>query len=153
MLGKAVNKSMVGAGVFFYSEKTQRFLFLLRNNTKTKNTWGLVGGKIQSSESVMEGLEREVLEEIGIKPIVLKKIPLDSFTSADETFTYHSFIFVVEEEFIPILNDEHDGYCWVTLEKYPKPLHPGVWNSINMDVIINKIKFIKDINYKKSFEK
>jgi hypothetical protein len=52
---------------------------------------------------------------------------------------------VVDEEFIPQLNNEHDGYCWVPLEKYPKPLHPGVWRTFKFDVIINKIKTIEKI--------
>jgi hypothetical protein len=51
----------------------------------------------------------------------------------------------VEKEFIPILNAEHSGYAWTEIEKYPKPLHPGIWASLNTDVILEKIKFVQDL--------
>jgi 8-oxo-dGTP pyrophosphatase MutT (NUDIX family) len=117
----------------------------MRNNTRTKNTWGLVGGKINSHENVAEGLKRELTEEIGEFPQIIKQIPLETFTSMDDEFKYHSFIFVVEKEFIPILNAEHSGYAWTEIEKYPKPLHPGIWASLNTDVILEKIKFVQDL--------
>jgi 8-oxo-dGTP pyrophosphatase MutT (NUDIX family) len=133
------------AGILFYSLSTKRFLFLLRNNTRTKNTWGLVGGKINSNENIADGLQRECLEEIGNIPQILKQIPLETFTSMDEEFKYYSFIFVVANEFIPILNSEHCGYAWSDIEKYPKPLHPGVFSSINTEVILEKIKLCQEI--------
>lgn len=136
---------MIAAGVLFYSLSTRRFLFLLRNNTRTKETWGMPGGKLHSDENTMTGLLRELSEELGSYPPILKYIPLETFTSMDEEFTYHSFIFVIEKEFIPILNSEHSGYAWAELDKYPKPLHPGVWNTINIDVILDKIKLVGEI--------
>jgi 8-oxo-dGTP pyrophosphatase MutT (NUDIX family) len=136
---------MIAAGTLFYALSTKRFLFLMRNNTRTKNTWGLVGGKINSHENVAEGLKRELTEEIGEFPQIIKQIPLETFTSMDDEFKYHSFIFVVEKEFIPILNAEHSGYAWTEIEKYPKPLHPGIWASLNTDVILEKIKFVQDL--------
>jgi len=136
---------MIAAGVLFYSLTTRRFLFLLRNNTRTKETWGMPGGKLHSDENTMTGLHRELSEELGSYPTILKHIPLETFTSMDEEFTYHSFIFVIRNEFIPILNSEHSGYAWAELDKYPKPLHPGVWNTINIDVILDKIKLVGEI--------
>ena len=136
---------MVAAGALLYSLKTHRFLFLLRNNTRSRGTWGMPGGKLHSDENTITGLMRELVEELGDVPPILKHIPLETFTSMDEEFKYHSFIFVIENEFIPVLNDEHSGYAWAELEKYPKPLHPGVWNTINIDVILDKIKLVKEI--------
>lgn len=135
---------MVAAGSLFYSLSTHRFLFLLRNNTRTRGTWGLPGGKLMPEENTMTGLSRELHEELGEYPDVIKYIPLETFTSMDEEFKYHSFIFVIKNEFIPHLNSEHSGYAWAELEKYPKPLHPGLWNTINIDVILDKIKLIKE---------
>lgn len=136
---------MIAAGALFYSIGTKRFLFLLRNNSKTKNTWGLPGGKLNIDESTIIGLNRELLEELGEVPEIIKYIPLETFTSLDNEFRYHSFIFIINNEFIPILNSEHDGYCWTTLEKFPKPLHPGLFNTINISVIKEKIKMIEEM--------
>ena len=37
----------------------------LRNNGKFPDSWGLVGGKIEQGETILEGLEREIQEELG----------------------------------------------------------------------------------------
>jgi 8-oxo-dGTP pyrophosphatase MutT (NUDIX family) len=103
------------------------------------------GGKLRLDENTMEGLTRELKEELGAFPDIIKYVPLETFTSMDGEFKYHSFIFMVQNEFIPQLNVEHSGYAWTELKKYPKPLHPGLWNAINIDVILDKIKFVEDL--------
>ena len=40
---------------------------------------------------------------------------------------------------------EHRGYCWVRLEDHPKPLHPGVWRTINFEAVASKIKTLESI--------
>jgi 8-oxo-dGTP pyrophosphatase MutT (NUDIX family) len=135
---------MIAAGVLIFSLTTKRFLFLLRNNTKTKNTWGMPGGKIHANESVIDGLHREIFEELGEIPQVIKTIPLETFTSFDEEFQYFSFIFIVNNEFIPILNDEHGGYAWAAIDRFPKPLHPGLFKSLSINKIREKIALIEE---------
>jgi len=125
------------AGVFFYAKTTNRFLFLLRNDEKNPGNWGIPGGKIEKGESLLEGIERECIEEIGTFPANTKLVPIQKFVN--NTFTYHTFFSVVDEEFIPTLNDEHCGYCWTPYDFYPKPLHPGLFNTINFDVVQNKL--------------
>ena len=128
------------AGVFFYSTDTKRLLFLLRNDDRNQGNWGLPGGKIEEGETLIEGIERECVEEIGYFPNVAKLIPIQKFVN--NTFTYHTFFCLIEAEFIPILNHEHSGYCWINFEHYPKPLHPGLFNTVNFDVVQEKIKKI-----------
>ena len=133
------------SGALIYAKNTHRYLFLLRTSSKHRNSWGLVGGKVESGETIVQGLRREILEELGGEIKDAKIRPIEKFTSDNSQFCYHTFLIVVDEEFIPELNNEHDGYCWVPLEKYPKPLHPGVWRTFKFDVIINKIKTIEKI--------
>lgn len=128
------------AGIFFYSKSTKRFLFLLRNDSKTSNTWGIPGGKVEDNETLLEGLERECIEEVGFWPTNAKLIPIQKFTN--NTFTYHTFFCDVDNEFMPELNDEHIGYAWVGNEQYPKPLHPGLFSTINFDVVKEKINLL-----------
>ena len=130
------------AGVFFYAKATNRFLFLLRNDEKNPGNWGIPGGKIEKGESLLEGIERECVEEIGFFPSHTKLITIQKFVN--NSFTYHTFFSVVDDEFMPTLNDEHCGYCWVPYDSYPRPLHPGLFNTINFDVVQNKLdKLIK----------
>lgn len=126
------------AGVFFDSQNTNRFLFLLRTDDKNPGNWGIPGGKIEKDESLFEGIERECLEEIGFFPIEAKLVPIQKFVN--NTFTYHTFFCSLSEEFMPKLNEEHCGYCWIDPDHYPKPLHPGLFNTINFDIVQKKLK-------------
>lgn len=124
------------AGVFFYCSKTKRYLFLLRTDSKNQS-WGIPGGKIENDETLSEGIIRECLEEIGYFPKKAKLIPIQKFVN--NNFTYNTFFCQVKEEFIPNLNIEHCGYAWVGENQYPKPLHPGLFSTINMDIVQEKL--------------
>jgi ADP-ribose pyrophosphatase YjhB (NUDIX family) len=126
-------------GVFFYSKNTKRFLYLLRNDNKN-NCWALPGGKLECNETLLDGLKRECIEEINFWIDDLKLVPIQKFVNND--FTYNTFFCEISDEFIPKLNDEHLGYAWVTLENYPKPLHPGLFNLINFDIVQEKINYL-----------
>ena len=125
------------AGVFFYSSKTQRFLYLLRTDTRNPGNWGIPGGKIENGETLFEGIARECEEEIGMFPSDAKLVPIQKFIN--NNFTYHTFFCEVTDEFIPILNEEHCGYAWVGGNQYPKPLHPGLFSTVNFDVVQEKL--------------
>ena len=135
--------SIVGAGCLFYSLATKRYLFLLRNRSKYSGTWGLPGGKIEEGESIVDGLYREIDEEMGSVPTFHKTIPIETFTSDDYYFNYHTFLVTVSDEFIPQLNEEHRGYAWVDIADHPKPLHPGVWNTFKFEVVLEKLKTLE----------
>lgn len=128
----------ISAGIFFYSTSTHRFLYLLRNDDKIPGNWGIPGGKVEKDETLFEGVERECIEEIGYFPKSPKLIPIQKFVN--NNFTYHTFYCEVEHEFIPKLNEEHCGYAWVEPQHYPKPLHPGLFNTINFDIVQDKLK-------------
>lgn len=128
----------ISGGVFFYAIDTQRFLYLLRNDPKNSGNWGIPGGKIEHGETLLEGVKRECIEEIGYFPDTAKLIPIQKFVN--NQFVYHTFFCKIDKEFIPTLNDEHCGYCWLDTIHYPKPMHPGLFNTVNFDVVQDKLK-------------
>jgi 8-oxo-dGTP pyrophosphatase MutT (NUDIX family) len=130
----------VAAGIFFYASKTKRYLYLLRSTPKNSSNWGVPGGKVENGETLLEGVTRECQEEIGFFPTEAKLIPIQKFTN--HSFVYHTFFCEVENEFTPVLNHEHCGYAWVGDNQYPKPLHPGLFNTVNFDVVIDKLKVL-----------
>lgn len=124
------------AGVFFYSKSTRRYLYLLRADIKNP-TWSIPGGGINKDETLFEGIERECDEEMKFNISECKIIPIQKFVN--NNFSYHTFFCEVDNEFIPVLNDEHVGYAWVKEGQYPKPLHPGLFSTVNIDIVIEKL--------------
>jgi 8-oxo-dGTP diphosphatase len=134
----------IGCGALIYSRSTHRYLFLLRNQKRHAGSWGLVGGGVEPGESPTAALQREIQEEIG--SITYEKIiPLEKFTSDNGTFEYHTYVIPVDAEFVPVLNDEHRGYAWTSIDDHPKPLHPGVWRTFNFRVVLEKIKTVENV--------
>jgi 8-oxo-dGTP pyrophosphatase MutT (NUDIX family) len=136
---------LIGTGALIFCKSTKRYLFLLRNGDRHDGSWGLVGGKVEAGETVVEGLTREIAEELGGKIIDATLIPIEKFTSDSKNFEYHTYQITVDEEFVPVLNKEHRGYCWVHLEDHPKPLHPGVWRTFKFSSVIDKIKTLETV--------
>ena len=134
---------MKAVGVWFRSSATGRYLYLLRNDTRHPGSWGLPGGKIETGETLLGGMERECIEELGFFPTYLRLVPLEKFTSADQAFEYHTWVCVVDTEFTPRLNYEHLGYAWIDAGIWPKPMHPGLWNTMNIDAVQSKILLLE----------
>jgi len=134
----------IGCGALIYSIKTKRYLFLLRNQKRHAGSWGLVGGGVEPGESPVDALHREIAEEIGT--IEVKKIiPLEKFTADNTNFEYHTYLLVVDQEFVPQLNNEHRGYAWTGIKDCPRPLHPGVWRTFSFKSIIDKIATFENV--------
>jgi hypothetical protein len=138
--------AIVCSGGLFLAKETKRFLFLLRTKGKTADTWVFVGGKKEPRDlTPFDTLTREIYEEVGNVPTVEKMIPLEQYTSNDQSFKYNTYILLVNQEFIPKLNDEHSSYAWCEYNCFPKPLHQGVKSSLNNKSIKNKIEIILEI--------
>jgi ADP-ribose pyrophosphatase YjhB (NUDIX family) len=133
---------IICSGALFYTLDTNRFLLLHRTKSKQNNVWGLVGGTNEDCETPWEGLQREIAEEIGSLPKIKKTIPLETFVSNDDHFNFHTYLCVVDHEFIPKLNDEHDGYAWVSFGKWPKPLHNGLANTLRSKTNQQKLETV-----------
>jgi len=135
------------AGVVFLAKDTGRCLLQLRNSDKRfKNTWGFWGGLIEKGETVYECIQRELVEEIGFVPELAKLNPIDVYQSRDQKFYYYSFVYVVEKEFSPVLNDESAGYAWINIGVWPQPLHNGARLTLNKNGGTEKLHTILNIN-------
>ena len=134
---------IICSGTLFYALDTKRFLLLYRtNNGNNSNCWGLVGGKNEGCETPWEGLQREIEEEVGFLPSIVKTIPLETFVSNDEKFNFHTYLVVIREEFLPTLNHEHDGYAWTSFGQWPKTLHQGLRNTLQNKTNLTKLETV-----------
>ena len=113
-------------GTIFVSTKTNRVLLNLRAQHKTHSQqWSLWGGMTENGEQPKDALLRELSEEMNFIPDIEKIYPFDTYQSRDKHFRYYSFVCVVVDEFIPELNHESCGYCWIDLGCWPRPMHQG----------------------------
>jgi 8-oxo-dGTP pyrophosphatase MutT (NUDIX family) len=134
------------SGGVFLAKATKRFLLLQRTQLKTRGSWGLVGGKHEKSDaSPLDALTREISEELGNVPKIDKIIPLDLYSSGDKLFNYNTYIILIENEFIPILNSEHSSYAWCSYNNWPKPLHSGVNNTFNNKITKGKLELLLNL--------
>ena len=114
-----------GVGAIFLSLPTSRILLQMRSkNVSHPGTWAFWGGKAEKDEQPLETLQRELEEEMGELPVSHKIYPLHIFES-NNGFDYKTFVIACYDEFVPTLNKESSGYCWVDIGAWPKPLHSG----------------------------
>lgn len=137
-----MNTQNNSVGIIFCSKETNKQLFLLR--TDPSPVWGLPGGKVEGKETFLQALQRECMEEISFWPENAKIFPIEQYTSSNKKFTYHTFYCLIKNEFLPKLNHEHIGYCWINRSTYPHPLHTGLFNTLNYEFISQKIQIIHD---------
>jgi 8-oxo-dGTP pyrophosphatase MutT (NUDIX family) len=140
-----MSEQVICSGALVYAKSTKRFLLLQKANGKNSGTWGLVGGTGNGDETPWQTLQREISEEVGTDLEVLKTIPLETFVSNDTLFNFHTYLCVIENEFIPKLSAEHIGWAWTTLSHPPKPLHNGLRTSIQNKSIKTKLQTIFDV--------
>lgn len=139
------SSSVNAVGVWFYAVNTQRYLYLLRNDPRHPGTWGLPGGKVDTGETLIQAIQRECSEEMGFMPDYIKLAPIEKFTSADTKFAYHTFFCSVAKEFVPDLNDEHVGWAWIASGHWPRPMHPGLWSTVNFDAVREKTSVMERV--------
>jgi len=137
----------IAAGVVFLAKDTGRCLLQLRKSEKRfKHTWGFWGGTLEANETPYDAIKRELGEEIGFVPELTKLNPIDIYQSRDQKFYYYSFVYVVDEEFTPILNEESAGYAWVDIGVWPQPLHAGAKTTLKQNKGTEKLHTILAIN-------
>jgi 8-oxo-dGTP pyrophosphatase MutT (NUDIX family) len=136
---------MNASGCLVLAIDTGRIMLQQRSgDTSHPRTWGFFGGKAEKDERPLQTLLRELEEEIGLLPDIQKVYPLNKFTSPDKNFVYNTFVVTVYDEFVPQLNDESNGFCWVKMGNWPRPLHNGAKAQLYNKDIIKKIKTIHE---------
>ena len=145
LINICMNTPLQGAGALFLCPTTERVMLALRAKHKSHSMcWSLWGGKFEEGETPKEALDREIMEEMGVVPKINKYYPFDIFESKDKHFKFYTFVCIVDEEFIPTLNDENAGYCWVNIGTWPKPMHSGARKSFCNSTAQEKLTIITE---------
>lgn len=84
--------------------------------------WGIPGGKLAASEPIIKGLQREILEETGIRLQESSFIYLNSAiskTTTDGKYGLHLYYAEFPNDKDPVINpNEHLSFQWVSLDEF-----------------------------------
>ena len=123
---KVIDRNVAG-GVLIKCINTESVLLLLRSDICDEpNTWSLVSGTIEPTERILDGIEREVKEEINIDPNYITY----KFKHKEVSHTKNLDFYYYEGYVKPTLNNEHLDYVWCDLNTLPQPLFPGTLGKI-----------------------
>lgn len=111
------------AGIMYLAG--DRVLLLKRlQDAPNGGTWSFPAGKVEEGETAEQAAIRESDEEISHKPDGELRL-----LQEDGGFS----LFLSKcDQFIPLLDEESDGYVWAGPDDLPAPLHPGVAEQIEL---------------------
>lgn len=116
-----------GAGCLLVSMKTGKVLIPRRSALVLEPlTWGVFGGAVDPEENEKQAVAREVHEEAGRKIDPSSLEVLYTYADSDKGFKYTTYVGVVKDEFLPILNWESSDAHWFEFGNWPNPLHYGL---------------------------
>lgn len=105
------------AGIIFFAGN--RVLLMRRDSLAPEGgSWDFPGGGMEPGETPKQAARRESREESGFDydgPLLKVKKMSNG---------YVAFAALLDEPFVPVLNDEHTEYVWAAFDDLPTPLHP-----------------------------
>jgi len=109
---KKMQTHQVAVNAFLFNN--DRFLLLKR--TRKPLIWGPPGGRLFPDEDPHHGLRREVREETGLEIKILNPV-VTWFGEFNQTRLLSLDYLCLTDLADVTLSDEHDDYCWLSLEK------------------------------------
>jgi ADP-ribose pyrophosphatase YjhB (NUDIX family) len=73
-----------------------------KDHLKRDNSWCLPGGGLDEGEALIAGIEREMVEETGIKPVVGNLLYVQQFTHSDKDYLEFFFHVTNSEDYLHI---------------------------------------------------
>jgi 8-oxo-dGTP pyrophosphatase MutT (NUDIX family) len=129
-LAEGEEKNLKINAICIIFDKNMRILLVRRSPDSDwePNKWGLVGGGVEEGEKPIEGVAREIEEEIGLEPKTL----IEKFViQRDKDNVEHIFVGKVEDGQVKIDHESRD-FGWFTPEEIK-----------NMDTVPNLLDYIR----------
>lgn len=97
-------------GLFLVGER-------MKGNGPLSEKWEFIGGKRRYGESLEETLEREWMEEVGLRIKVGEFLLTTEFINADTHYTLHAFSVFLLDEIQSATLSVHNSIKWATKEE------------------------------------
>ncbi len=97
------------------------FIAKRQNKGDMGGRWEFPGGKLDEGEDNVQAIEREMMEEFGVKVSVGDKICESTFTHKDKLCYLDAYLVTFEHDGMekPFVLTEHTDYRWAPLEEIP----------------------------------
>ena len=124
------SENYVRVGVAAIVRHHNKVLLGMRLSSHGKNTWGFPGGKLEFGETFKQCVNREVLEETGLKVRKLKFVAVtnDIFNSETHYITIFMVCYWKSGKERVMESDKLSEWKWFDWEKLPKPLFLPIIN-------------------------
>ena len=135
--------ALTAAGILFLCTSTGNFLIIHRSpDVVDPSCWCGPGGKLEIRETPIQAAIRESNEEIGFPMLSFEQIKNPNtihqlYLYTSPSLVFHNYLYLVDKEFVPTLNDESSGYVWTN--KMMEPAHYGLRAIFNNDKAVSKI--------------
>ena len=86
---------------------------------KREGKWMLPGGRMEEDETWLEGLQREIREETGIRSFVIEKIISTDISDSGGTYIV-TFLCKITGNYEIKLSTEHQEYAWLNMKDIDK---------------------------------
>ena len=127
----------IGVVILVINSNYQTVLLGERINSYKAGHYGLPGGRIELSESLVGAASRELFEETGITINTSELEYLGVVREFQETYNFIHFAFVLENPTQAPQNTEPNkcnGWEWISIEKFPENILRGHKEAIEMYV-------------------
>lgn len=119
-----VDEQRNAAGVLIKCTSTGNVFLLLRNDRVPK--WSLMSGEIEKGETLIEGLKREIGEELQVSSDGIEFKFMSTEQGTVKNMIFHYYEGFTSEEFTPKLNNENLKWGWFSKDNLPSPLFVGL---------------------------
>lgn len=126
------------AGALIKDEESGEVLLIKRNDKTPK--WAMVTGEFDEGEDALDALEREMYEELFIRPgqVRLNYKGMEHLSAKNiDLYYYEGF---VRGKFKPHLDEENLDFGWFSMDNLPSPLMNGTYARVN-DITKNEMKY------------
>lgn len=130
------NRICVGA-IALLKDENDKILMMLRNKEPAKDKWAIPGGKVELFETLEQTIEREMLEELGVRVKVTKFLcNIEDIRKEDDAHwimpVYETKI--IEGEVKNMEPEKHRDLKWFAMNEIPENI------SYMTKMIIEKIQ-------------